>query len=126
MAKKLYYRFEMYENGKPLGVGVFQGLRRVIDWELDRNLTRNMDRLLPIPPINMIKSERDCDTISYFTKEGRDRFIADLQKIMYVIRNQRGDFEVRQTIIALDEKSSNILYRDNYQVLLVREAEKVF
>ncbi|WAX16660.1 hypothetical protein LC76P1_00223 [Lysinibacillus phage LC76P1] len=126
MAKKLYYRFEMYENGEPLGVGIFQGLRRVIDWELDRSLTINMDRLLPIPPVRDIKWEHDCDTISYFTKDGKDKFIGDLQKIAYIVRNQRGNFEVRQTIIALDENDSRILYSDDYQVLLIRETEKVF
>ena len=99
------------------GIGIFKRLNdfRSIDIPEEeedelRDAENEFDNYLNIPDICWSK---EIKTVSYFTEAGLERFSEDIDTILYDLDIYIGPINKETT-----ENTGNILYQDEYQVVL--------
>lgn len=106
-----YYRFELYQYGKPIGEGFIRGLANLmIDEGLEEQML-NMFHELHLPCYLGIQE----NTKAYFTLEGKQRF-AKAIKTFCDFYAQNGTYEVVEHIKSFTEE--DFMYEDDDQIIV--------
>lgn len=111
-----YFRFSPVVDGEDQGIGLFH----VVD-DLDipaarkAALLKKFDEHLPFPPYDGMKP--GTRTEAYFTEKGMEFFGPDIKKLIHQIEGH-SIFKVRTKILS-DTDGPQIIYRDEYQVLVL-------
>ena len=106
-----YYRFELYQYGKPIGEGFIRGLANLmIDEGLEERML-NMFHELHLPCYLDFHEE----TKAYFTLDGKQRF-AKAIKTFCDFYEKNGTYEVVEHIKSFTE--DDFLYEDEDQIIV--------
>ena len=109
----MFFRYELGLNGESIGVGILMGISELdgLDDDQLENLTKDFDECLPIPPNNVYMGK---NSKSYFTRNGINRFKNSIENLSFIYSSQ--GYDVIENNIS--NTNQNILYQDDYQVIL--------
>lgn len=115
----MLYRYELYADGEYQDVGIFQGMEGIFSDDRVKGLIFPFDRNLPKPPYH---SFDNFDTLAFFTEKGKHKFEKEIETIVKAYERQTC-FEVRTLIIEESQIQHDVLYQDEYQVIVKENKE---
>ena len=116
ISKKLF-RYEMFLGGQYQDIGVFMGLKETNLREgIQRYLLSPFDDELIVPDTNLYLCEEDNKKVlAFFTEKGEEKFKKYVDKLSLEVYEDEV-FDVGRIII--DLKEEDIVYKDEYQLLV--------
>ena len=107
----MYYRFEIWLEGEPAGVGFLQGLDDIgIGEEEAERLIKPFDQDLPYPPDEILANRW---TKSWFTEEGYTYFRSAIDDICATYWAT----DMWEAVLLTQDQLDNIIYEDEFQVI---------
>lgn len=116
ISKKLF-RYEMFFEGQYQDIGVFMGLKETNLREgIQRYLLSPFDDELIVPDTNLyLCEEKNKKVLAFFTEKGEEKFKKYVDKLSLEVYEDEV-FDVGRIII--DLKEEDIVYKDEYQLLV--------
>lgn len=114
----MIYRYELYCDDEYQGVGFMQGLLGVFGEDRTRELCYYFDKHLKIPKYLNFKEEHTC---AFFTELGILKF-KNYIKYIIIAYEEETIYDVKCIKMNKDEILNDILYEDEYQVIIKESA----
>jgi hypothetical protein len=107
----MYYRFEIWLEGEPAGVGFLQGLDDIgLDDDKVDQLISPFDMELPYPPDDVLE---EGWTKSWFTEEGYDHFRSAIDAVCAAY----WETDMWEAVRIAQDDVDDIVYQDQFQIV---------